>query len=320
METAPPATVGSAETTRTLAVPAEHDGKRLDIVLASLLDDVTRSAAQKLIADERVAMDRGAVRASRLVAEGERVVVRLAPIVPMVIAPTTGDLTIIYSDDDIVVVDKPAGLTVHPGAGTEEDTLVGRLLGYDPTIAGAGDETRPGIVHRLDKDTSGILVVARTPVAHAALARQWRDRSVTKRYKALVEGTPRRPEGTIETPIARDRKNRKRMAPDLAGRPALTTYRIEETYPGFALLDVTIETGRTHQIRVHLAAIGHPVAGDKLYGARRPAPGLTRQFLHAYLLGLRLPSTGEYHEFVSPLPPDLDAVLSALPAGHGRTS
>ncbi len=320
MEAAPPTSITIVETTQMLVVPHDLDGKRLDVVLAALLDDVTRSAAQKLIADAHVAMEHGAVRASRLVAVGDHVTVRLDPVAPLVIAPTTGDLTILYSDDDIVVVDKPAGLTVHPGAGGEEDTLVGRLLGYDPTIAGAGDATRPGIVHRLDKDTSGVLVVARTPAAHAALAGQWRDHAVTKRYKALVEGAPRRAEGAIDAPIARDRKNRKRMAPDLAGRPALTTYHVEETYPGFALLDVTIETGRTHQIRVHLAAIGHPVAGDTLYGARRGAPGLTRQFLHAYLLGLRLPSTGEYREFVSPLPPELVAVLDILPTGHGRTS
>ena len=301
--------------TQKLIVPPELAGARLDVALAALLPDTTRSAARRLIDEGQVTVVHGKARASRAVVAGETLTAPVAipaSAAPAVLVPSAGALTIVYEDRDIAVIDKPAGLAVHPGAGHAEDTLVNRLLGYDPSILGAGDMERPGIVHRLDKDTSGLIAVARTPAAHAYLARQWRERSVVKRYWALVEGAPRAREGMIAMPIGRDVRNRKRMAPALDGRAARTTYRVEQTYKGFALLDIRIETGRTHQIRVHLAALGHPVAGDRLYGARRPLPGLTRQFLHAYLLGLRLPSDDAYREFTSPLPPDLRAALHAL--------
>jgi 23S rRNA pseudouridine1911/1915/1917 synthase len=238
--------------------------------------------------------------------------VSVVPPAPAVLAPSGRVLTIVYEDADVAIIDKPAGLTVHPGAGREGDTLVHALLGYDPAIAVAGDVARPGIVHRLDRDTSGLIAVARTPAAHAALARQWRERTVVKRYKALVVGRPRADEGVIALPIGRDPRRRQRMAVVATGRPARTSYRVIASYRGYALLDVEIETGRTHQIRVHLAALGHPVAGDRLYGAPPGPPPLMRQFLHAYLLGLHLPSSGEYREFTSPLPDDLAAVLTSL--------
>jgi len=298
--------------TQTLIVPPELNGQRLDVALAALLPDTTRSAAARLIVEGRVDLAYGKARASRSVAVGETLTAHVAEETPVALAPSSERLSIVYEDRDVEVVDKPAGLTVHPGAGHVGDTLVNRLLGYDPAIAGAGDVARPGIVHRLDKDTSGLIVVARTPAAHAYLTRQWRERTVVKRYWALVEGTPKAAEGAIETPIGRDPRNRQRMAPTLDGRPARTVYRVDRAYKGFSLLDVLIETGRTHQIRVHLAALGHPVAGDRLYGARRALSGLTRQFLHAYLLGLRLPSDDAYHEFTAPLPPELLAVLDSL--------
>ncbi len=303
-------------TTHDLVVPPELDGKRLDVALTALLPHTTRSAVQRMIEADQVRMIHGGARPSRAVVAGEQITVRVADEpAPAILTPSHEGLQIVYEDPDIAVIDKPAGLTVHPGAGHPSqaaNTLVSRLLGHDPAIAAAGDAARPGIVHRLDRDTSGLIAVARTPAAHEALARQWRDRTVVKRYRALVEGEPRRAEARIDMPIGRDPRNRKRMAPTLDGRPARTTYRIERAYRGYSLLDVGIETGRTHQIRVHLAALGHPVAGDRLYGARRPPPGLTRQFLHASLLGLRLPSTGEYREFTSPLPPDLATVLETL--------
>jgi 23S rRNA pseudouridine1911/1915/1917 synthase len=297
---------------RTLVVPSELAGARLDVALATLLPGITRSAARRLIDAGQVRLAHGKARASRSVAPGDEIVVQLEEERPVVLRPSERALTVIYEDADVAIVEKPAGLSVHPGAGHADDTLVNALLGYDPAIVAAGSPDRPGIVHRLDKDTSGLIAVARTAAAHEALSRQWRDRSVVKRYYALVEGTPREAEGVIVMPIGRDPRHRKRMAPLLSGRPARTGYTVTRTYSGFSLLDVLIETGRTHQIRVHLAALGHPVAGDRLYGARRPLPGLTRQFLHAYLLGLRLPSSGEYREFRSPLPADLSAVLSAL--------
>jgi len=302
--------------TQILIVPPELDGQRLDVALAALLPDTTRSAAARLIAEGRVDLAYGKARASRSVAVGETLTAHVVEETPVALAPSSERLSIVYEDRDVAVVDKPAGLTVHPGAGHVGDTLVNRLLGYDPAIAGAGDVARPGIVHRLDKDTSGLIVVARTPAAHAYLTRQWRERTVVKRYWALVEGTPKAAEGAIETPIGRDPRNRQRMAPTLDGRPARTVYRVDRAYKGFSLLDVLIETGRTHQIRVHLAALGHPVAGDRLYGARRPLPGLARQFLHAYLLGLRLPSDDAYHEFTAPLPPELLAVLKKVTSGE----
>jgi len=313
---AEPRDITTLFTTHDLVVPPEIDGKRLDVALAALLPRTTRSAVQRMIEAGRVGVAYGGARPSRAVAAGEHITVQVEDEPPpAILIPSHDELQIVYEDDDIAVIDKPAGLTVHPGAGhpgQAGDTLVSRLLGHDPAIAAAGDATRPGIVHRLDRDTSGLIAVARTPAAHEALSRQWRDRTVVKRYKALVEGEPRRAEARIDMPIGRDPRNRKRMAPTLDGRPARTTYRVEQSYRGYSLLDVGIETGRTHQIRVHLAALGHPVAGDRLYGARRPLPGLTRQFLHASLLGLRLPSNGEYREFTSPLPPDLAAVLEAL--------
>jgi 23S rRNA pseudouridine1911/1915/1917 synthase len=297
---------------QSLTVPPELDGARLDVALAALLPGTTRSAAQRLIDAGGVVLSHGNARPARNVVPGLRITVTLKEQPPAVLVPSHRSLSIIYQDDDLAVIDKPAGLAVHPGAGGEQDTLVHALLGHDPDIAGVGDTTRPGLVHRLDKDTSGLIVVARTPAAHAALARQWHERRVTKGYKALVVGTPRQEEGLIDLPIGRDPRNRKRMAPATDGRPARTSYRLTRSYRGFSLLDVRIETGRTHQIRVHLAAMGHPVAGDDLYGGKRAPPGLTRQFLHAYLLGFHLPSTGAYREFTSPLPPDLDRVLTAL--------
>lgn len=298
---------------RTLVVPSELAGTRLDVALTALLPGLSRSSARRLIEAGRVTVTYGKARPARGAIAGETLTVTLEErTAGGPLAPSERAVSIVYQDADIVIIDKPAGLTVHPGAGRHSDTLVHALLGFDPSIAVVGDVDRPGIVHRLDKDTSGLIAVARTSAAHGALARQWRERTVVKRYWALVTGTPRQPEGEIELPIGRDPRHRRRMAPVAGGRPARTRYRVARAYRGFSLLDVSIETGRTHQIRVHLAALGHPVAGDRLYGAGTPPPALTRQFLHAYMLGLRLPSTGEYSEFVAPLPVDLAAVLERL--------
>ena len=295
-----------------VTVPAELNGQRLDTALAALMPSLSRSAARRLIEQGHVQIQHGKARPARAVRAGEVLNVAVERQSPVPLAPSARTVSIIYEDDDVAIVDKSAGLTVHPGAGRESDTLIHALLGYDQAIAAVGDSERPGIVHRLDKDTSGLIAVARTSAAHAYLARQWRNHEVTKRYWALVVGEPRQSEGVIDMPIGRDPRNRKRMAPALGGRPARSRYRVLATYRGFSLLDVSIETGRTHQIRVHLAAIGHPVAGDQLYGSRQAPPRLTRQFLHAYELGLRLPSTGEFKEFYSPLPEELEAVLHEL--------
>ncbi len=310
--TEPSAGSSSATAVHDLTVPPELDGARLDVALSALLHDTTRSAAQRLIESGRVVLSHGKARPARNVATGLTITVTLEERPPAQLVPSHRALSIVYQDDDLAVIDKPAGLAVHPGAGSEQETLVHALLGHDPGIAGVGDAARPGLVHRLDKDTSGLIAVARTPAAHAALARQWRERRVIKGYQALVVGHPKAEEGLIDLPIGRDPRNRKRMAPASEGRPARTSYRLVRSYRGFSLLDLRIETGRTHQIRVHLAALGHPVAGDRLYGGTQAPPGLRRQFLHAYLLGLYLPSTGEYREFTSPLPADLQEVLARL--------
>src|SRR5206468_6022792 len=224
-------------------------------------------------------------------------------------------LTIIYQDGDIIVLDKPAGLTVHPAPGHPSGTLVNALLAACPDLRGIAGTLRPGIVHRLDKDTSGLMVVAKNDRAQRALQRQLKDRDVRKTYLALVRGVPAPREGTIAAPIGRHPKNRKKMAVVADGREATTRYRVREEIAGgqYSLLEVEPVTGRTHQIRVHLAAVGHPVVGDATYG--RPSAAVGRQFLHAHKLAFAMPLGGRTVEFESPLPADLREALSQLRAG-----
>lgn len=221
-------------------------------------------------------------------------------------------MIVVYEDADLFIVDKPAGVVVHPAMGHHGDTLLDALEKYAPAVSSPAATERPRLVHRLDKDTSGLLVVARTLQAHRYLSYQWRRQFAVKRYLALVHGRPRPPSGQIDLPLARDPQNRQRVIPAPAGQPARTRYTTTMEYDGFSLLDVQIETGRTHQIRVHLAALGHPIVGDSWYGHGLALPGLSRQFLHAYLLVIRLPSTQQSRAFRSPLPPELAAVLSSL--------
>jgi 23S rRNA pseudouridine1911/1915/1917 synthase len=216
----------------------------------------------------------------------------------------------VYEDCHLLVVDKPAGMTVHPAPGHRDDTLANAVLARSPDLGGVGGELRPGIVHRLDKDTSGLLVVAKNDPAHAGLSEQFKDRSVTKGYYALVHGHPRQPKAVVDAPIGRHPKHRKRMGIVNSGRASRTGYSVETRYAGFALLDVRPETGRTHQIRVHMASIGHPLAGDAVYGQAHPR--LERHFLHAYLLGFTHPVTGERLELRSELHADLREVLDTL--------
>jgi 23S rRNA pseudouridine1911/1915/1917 synthase len=219
-------------------------------------------------------------------------------------------LKIVYEDNDLIVVDKPAGITVHPAPGHTAHTLVNAILAHCPDITGLGDPIRPGIVHRLDKDTSGLLIVAKNATTQQYLISQFKTRSVTKRYLVLVKGRPEPEKGIIEAPIGRDPGNRKRMAVVEEGRYAKTGFTVKEYLDNYTLLEVTIETGRTHQIRVHLAAINLPVAGDRVYGIK--SPFLSRQFVHAHKLGFSLPSDGSYREFISDLPPDLVQAMAAI--------
>jgi len=246
---------------------------------------------------------------------GARVRVSIAPPRPSALEPEAIPLRIIYEDEDLLVVDKPPGMAVHPSAGHEQGTLVHAVLAHCPDLSGIGGEARPGIVHRLDKDTSGLIIVAKNDAAHVSLARQLKERRVEKTYLALVEGRMKPAQGVIEAPLGRHPVQRKKQAVVARGREARTRYRTLREVDGRSLLEVRPETGRTHQIRVHLASIGHAVAGDALYGRAGAPPGLRRQFLHAQRLAFAHPRTGERLELEAPLAEDLQAVLDALARG-----
>ncbi|MGQ9676276.1 MAG: RluA family pseudouridine synthase [Chloroflexota bacterium] len=294
----------------TVVTPA-HAGLRLDRFLADVYPDLSRSLAQRLIANGAVWVDGQAVKAASRVTVGQVVSVQVPRPEPIGVVPEPLPLQVIYDDPDLVVIDKPAGLVVHPAAGHPRGTLVNALLARYPNLA-IGTSLRPGIVHRLDKDTSGLMVVAKNDLAQASLSCQIKERQVLKEYLALVHGHVRATRGTIDAPIGRDPRDRKRMAVVASGRMARTHFSLKERLAEYDLLDVQLETGRTHQIRVHLASIGHPVAGDQVYGRPDREIGLERQFLHAFKLGFRLPRTDEYVEFTSPLPADLEATLERL--------
>jgi 23S rRNA pseudouridine1911/1915/1917 synthase len=221
----------------------------------------------------------------------------------------------VYQDDELLVLDKPAGLTVHPAPGHPSGTLVNALLAICPDLRGIGDRVRPGIVHRLDKDTSGLMVVAKSHRAHLSLSRQIKERKVKKGYLALVSGELKPREGVIDAPIARNPRDRKRMAVVAGGREARTRYKVLRSNGEYSLVEAFPETGRTHQVRVHFASLGHPLVGDHVYGKRSAFLG--RQFLHAHLLGFSHPDTGEWREFTSPLPPDLQLALDMVELDRG---
>jgi len=291
---------------RELVVGPEAAGERLDVFLTPVAG--SRAAAQRLIEAGLVLVDGAVVAKRHAVAAGERVLVRPAPEVEEPEVPEA-TFTVAYQDDHLLVIDKPAGVVVHPARRHRAGTLVQALGGR---VAGGDDPRRPGIVHRLDRDTSGLLVVARTEGAHSALKDMLRRREVTREYLALVEGRPAARAGTIDAPLGRDRRVRTRISTDTdEPREAITHFEVETAYEGFTLLRVRLETGRTHQIRAHLLAIGHPVAGDPEYG-RAGVLGLERQFLHAERLAFRHPVTGAAIEVQSALPGDLQRALTEL--------
>jgi 23S rRNA pseudouridine1911/1915/1917 synthase len=296
----------------TIEVGAAADGERLDLLLAEPLG--SRSAAQRAIDAGRVTVD-GTVRPKRhRVAAGERVEVAADEAAAVSESPSGVTFAVAYEDEHLLVVDKPAGVVVHPARGHRGATLAEALAGR---AVGGEDPARAGIVHRLDKDTSGLLVVAKSETVHRALQEAIRRRELRREYLALVEGCPPARSGTIDAPIGRDRRTRTRMSTDTdVPRAARTHFELEHAYAGFALLRVTLETGRTHQIRVHLEAIGHPVAGDPEYGTAG-ALGLERQFLHAARLAFAHPVSSAPVDVSSPLPPDLQAVLDRLSTQSG---
>jgi len=290
-----------------LKVPAEAAGERLDRFLSTLADVGSRAAAERLLAEKRVRVNGSPETKSHRLAAGDKLDVELPERRTSSLEPEQLDLRIAYEDEHLLVVDKPAGIVVHPSAGHTSGTLVHGLLGH--AVAGGAETERPGIVHRLDRDTSGLLVVARSEEAHRRLQRLLRRRKLVREYLALVRGRPRSRRGRIEAPIGRDRRDPRKISLDTeTPRDAVTTFEVLETLPRHALLRVALETGRTHQIRVHLAAIDLPVSGDPVYGVEGDL-GLERQFLHAARLAFPHPFTGSQVECESPLPPDLQAAL-----------
>jgi len=293
-----------------LRVPADAAGERLDRFLSALPEVGSRAAAERLIVAGGVLVDGSPRPKSTRLAGGEEL--EFDPPAPPVstLTPEPMELAVPYEDEHLLVVDKPAGVVVHPAPGHARGTLVHGLLAYD--VEGGEEADRPGIVHRLDRDTSGLLVVARSPEAHRRLQEMVRARKITREYLALVVGRPRSRRGTIEAPIGRDRVDPLRHSLDTdSPRDAVTHFEVEELLPRHALLRVTLETGRTHQIRVHLAAVDLPVAGDPTYG-RAGELGLERQFLHAARLAFRHPFTGAEVDVSSPLPADLERALATL--------
>ncbi len=309
--------------THEAVVPEALAGERLDRALAALFPDYSRSRLQQWIRAGRVAVAGAARRPRDPVRAGEAVTLEAEPATETPLVPEPIPLRIVHEDDALLVVDKPAGLVVHPGAGNPGGTLVNGLLHYDPALAAL---PRAGIVHRLDKDTSGLLVVARTYAAHAHLVAELQARRVGRAYQAVVVGRPTAG-GRVEAPIARHPRERKRMAVVSGGRPAATRYRVAERFAAHTLLDVALETGRTHQIRVHMAHVGLPLLGDPVYGRRPVFPkgasealrealgGFRRQALHARRLSLRHPDGGAEAAWEAPAPDDLAALLEALRGG-----
>ena len=290
-------------------------GERLDKWLARQLPDHSRTEIQRWIKDGLVRVNGRASKPGYKLEPGDVVEVDVPAAVPYLdVTPEPIPLDIVYEDEDLLVIDKPAGMVVHPAPGHTRGTLVNAILYHCPDLQGIGGVERPGIVHRLDKDTSGLILVAKNDKTHRELQRQFKEREVEKAYLALVEGQLHPPLGRIEAPIGRDRHHRKRMTVTRDGREAITEYTVLKHFDDYTLVEARPLTGRTHQIRVHFAFIGHPLAGDTVYGRRkqRLKPWLQRHFLHAHRLSFRLPRTGERVTFTSPLPADLQAVLERL--------
>ena len=289
---------------------ADVAGPRLDKFVGERCPELSRTHAQQLIEGGFVTVNGKTVKSSLKLNPGDKIEVIIPPAPPSHLEAENIPLKIVYEDADVLIVDKPAGLAVHPAPGHPSHTLVNAVLNYLPALAEDTDSLRPGIVHRLDKDTSGLILVAKNRVAQANLAEQFKNRVVKKSYITLVKGKLTPEKGTIEAAIGRDPRHRQRMAVVAKGREARTEYRVIKYHGNYTLLEIKPETGRTHQIRVHLAAIGFPVAGDATYGLK--SPRFPRQFLHASCLGFHLPSSGEYVEFESGLPLDLIEVLNDI--------
>lgn len=286
-----------------ITVPEEADGTRADKFLAEAIDHLTRSALQKLISVGNVEIDGKAIAKSRTLKEGEDISVLIPDAVSLDVEAENIPLNIYYEDDDLLVVYKPKGMVVHPAPGNHNGTLVNALLWHcRESLSGINGVLRPGIVHRIDKDTSGLLLVAKNDFAHVHLAEQIKEHSLNRIYQTIVYGVNMPDEGDVDAPIGRSTKDRKKMAVIEGGRSAQTHYSVVKRYSGFTHVQCKLKTGRTHQIRVHMAYIGHPVAGDAVYGPKNVITQLNGQCLHAGTLGFIHPRSGEYMEFTAPLP------------------
>ena len=298
--------------TRELTAATEHAGVRLDAFL-SADGALTRSQAARLIAEGRVRVNGKPAAKSARLSGGETVTVDVPQLRETALPPQDIPLDVVYEDDDVIVVNKPTGLVVHPAPGHPDGTLVNALLHHcGDSLSGIGGEKRPGIVHRIDRDTSGLIIAAKNDAAHLALSAQLKDHSLSRTYECLVTGNMKQDSGTVDAPIGRSSADRKKMAVVPTGRRAVTHWEVIARYPGVTHLRCRLETGRTHQIRVHMAYIGHPLVGDTVYGAKKPVPGLTGQCLHATGLRFVHPRTGEPVELHCPLPPEFTAMLQKL--------
>ncbi len=297
----------------TLELRADRTGERADSFLARTVEGLTRSAAQRLLEEGAVRKNGAPVKKNEKLTEGDALILSLPEPEPVDILPQDIPLDVVYEDDDVIVVNKPVGMVVHPAAGHPDGTLVNALLHHcGDSLSGINGELRPGIVHRIDRDTSGLLIAAKNDFAHLGLAEQLQDHSLYREYEAICVGNLREDQGTVNAPIARHRTDRKRMAVDPEGREAVTHWTVLERLSGYAYIQCRLETGRTHQIRVHMASIGHPLLGDVVYGSKRPYPGLAGQCLHARRLSFVHPRTGERITVECPLPDWFQAVLAKL--------
>ena len=296
-----------------LRASEESKNQRLDAVLASSLDGLTRSQATRLIESGEVAVNGRAVSKSYKLAGGEDIAVTLPEPEPVEAVPQDIPLDVVYEDADVIVVNKPSGMVVHPAPGHPDGTLVNALLYHCAgTLSGIGGALRPGIVHRIDRDTSGLIIAAKNDAAHQYLSAQLADHTLARTYECIVVGALREDRGTVDAPIARHPTDRKRMAVVAGGREAVTHWEVIARYPGYTHVRCRLETGRTHQIRVHMAYIGHPILGDTVYGAKKEVPGLTGQCLHAVGLRFLHPRTHEVMELSCPLPEEFTRMLQKI--------
>lgn len=294
-------------------IQTQESAERIDALLARSLPELTRSAAQRLLAQGAVTKDGAPVKKNYKTAPGDTFVVTLPDAAPSALVAQDLPLDVVYEDDDLIVVNKPRGMVVHPAPGHEDGTLVNALLAHcGDSLSGVGGALRPGIVHRIDRDTSGLIIAAKNDYAHQFLSAQLADHTLARTYECIVVGNLREDSGTVDAPIARDSRDRKRMAVVPGGRRAVTHWEVIARYPGYTHVRCRLETGRTHQIRVHMAYLGHPILGDTVYGAKKAVPGLTGQCLHAVGLQFIHPRTKELVSLTCPLPEEFTAMLRKI--------